>query len=263
MLKKIITYGISILFVVNANANQANAATAYPTKTIKFFVGQSLNTLNEGQTGSFIFTVSIPDTKPILRSAFIEFSGVSKSAANPQIELSIGGSTVNHELTTISDKPYFIINLDTMENFSNIKDAGDYSYTLDYKILNGSLSLANAFITITYQYSTQNGYPTQGSLTSSTYDMGGASALNTISWDANTLPNNAKIKVQIATSNIESGPWVFLGPDGTKFSFYESSGETIHPRHNNSRYYKYKVVFSTRDPSVTPNINKIKINYSP
>ncbi len=104
-------------------------------------------------------------------------------------------------------------------------------------------------------------YYASGTLTSSTYDTGGASNFGNLAWTA-TTPAGTSIKFQIATNN-DSATWNFKGPDGTAGTYYTSSGGSIWPGHDSDRYIKYKAFFDTTDASETPVLHDVSINYSP
>ncbi len=106
---------------------------------------------------------------------------------------------------------------------------------------------------------------TQGTLESSTFDTGSANTeYNWVSWSEVGTPNTL-IRMQIATSQLETGPWNFLGPDGTSGSYYtDSSGEPINnAAHLHQRYLRYKVYLSTMAAYDVPVFEEVVISYSP
>lgn len=54
-------------------------------------------------------------------------------------------------------------------------------------------------------------------------------------------------------------PTSFSGPDGTSSSYYDTSGSTIHPSMNNHQYFRYKLLFSTEDSTITPSISRLAV----
>ncbi|HMG57695.1 MAG TPA: hypothetical protein VK601_29545, partial [Kofleriaceae bacterium] len=100
-------------------------------------------------------------------------------------------------------------------------------------------------------------YPLSGDLSSSVKDaksvFGIVSAWSTLSWTA-TTPANTAVKFQAAASNNISGPFDFVGPDGTASTFFTTSGESL-SQFNGSRYLKYKALLSTTDNIVTPTLS--------
>jgi len=112
--------------------------------------------------------------------------------------------------------------------------------------------------------------PTSGNLTSNIFDTNDAdgTAINTIMWQG-TL-NNGDVKFQIASSNSSSGPWDFIGPDGTGSTYYGSgAGPNIQIEidlsdHNNKRYFRYKIFLdSNAGGTQSPQVEDVIINYSP
>lgn len=107
-------------------------------------------------------------------------------------------------------------------------------------------------------------YASSGYIESSTLDTGSAHvAYNWIKWTG-TAPVNTAIKFQIATSENELGPWVYLGPDGTGASFYTNgAGELINYNVNlNKRYIRYKLFLENNNSLQPPTLEEVIISYS-
>lgn len=111
---------------------------------------------------------------------------------------------------------------------------------------------------------------TFGILESTPFDTGvsGGAQINSIVWKGD-LPVNTSVYFQVAASNSSSGPWNFLGPDGTSGTFYgpstpNSSLPLDYSLFNNQRYFKYKVfMYSDNTQLRTPLINDVILNWSP
>jgi hypothetical protein len=99
-------------------------------------------------------------------------------------------------------------------------------------------------------------YSVSGELSSSVRDASSVAGVvpqwSTLSWTG-TTPANTAIKFQAAASDNISGPFNFVGPDGTASTFFTSSGSLS--QFNGSRYLKYKALLSTTDNVVTPTLN--------
>jgi hypothetical protein len=112
-------------------------------------------------------------------------------------------------------------------------------------------------------YVTPTTLQTSGNFTSSTKDSGavtGSSATwTTLSWTA-TTPANTTLRFQAAASNSASGPFTFVGPDGTAATFFTTSGASL-SQFNGKRYLQYKAFLSTTDTSVTPTLNDVTVCY--
>jgi hypothetical protein len=83
---------------------------------------------------------------------------------------------------------------------------------------------------------------------------------STISWTA-TIPANTSLKLQVAASNSASGPFLFVGPDGTSATFFTTSGASLNQFYG-FRYLKYKAYLTTTDTTQTPVLNDVTICYS-
>jgi len=107
-------------------------------------------------------------------------------------------------------------------------------------------------------------YAESGVLESSTFDIGSDQlAYNWIAWSG-TKPLNTTVRFQIATSNNSSGPWSYVGPDGTATSYYtDSTGELINYNyHLNQRYLRYKLYLDSQADLQVPILEEVTISYS-
>ncbi len=105
-------------------------------------------------------------------------------------------------------------------------------------------------------------YRTSGSLVSSLKDSGavvpGAGMTwKTLTWAA-TTPAGTSVTFQIAASNAASGPFTFVGPDGTSATFFTTSGASL-AQFNGRRYLKYTAYLATTDSSVTPSLDSVTL----
>lgn len=107
-------------------------------------------------------------------------------------------------------------------------------------------------------------------LDSSTYDTGSTNGaqLNSVLWHG-SLPAGTAVRFQFATSNSSSGPWTFVGTDGTSNTYYNSTGPDVsltldYTLHNNYRYFRYRVTLvSDQTRTLTPRVDEIIVNWSP
>lgn len=113
--------------------------------------------------------------------------------------------------------------------------------------------------------------PATGTLDSQTFDTGSPNGaqLNSITWKGN-VPSGTSVGFQIAVSNSASGPWNFVGPDGTSGTIYSGSGVTggVIPLGDyaalNGRYFRYRVILTTNTAqTVSPKITSVVVNWSP
>jgi type II secretory pathway pseudopilin PulG len=109
---------------------------------------------------------------------------------------------------------------------------------------------------------TSGHYATSGWIESSIFDTGtDLSNFTTIVWTpANQNPSTI-LEFQLASASDISGPWDYVGPDGTADTFYGVSGTNISTVHDGTRYFRYKAYFSTVDDRETPVLTSMQINY--
>ncbi len=109
----------------------------------------------------------------------------------------------------------------------------------------------------------QTGYAASGNLVSSLKDANPpantTSNWGTLTWTADT-PANTSIQFQIAASNNASGPFSFVGPDGTSGTFFGNGDSLAH--FNGNRYLKYQASFISSDPTATPVLHDVTICFS-
>jgi|GEM_PF-2714741 len=104
--------------------------------------------------------------------------------------------------------------------------------------------------------------PAFGTYISAPFDAGGPADLSTIEWTA-TVPATTAIRFQIRTADTNESlkTKAFVGPDGTKSTYYTSSGQAINSLHNGSRWFQYFANLSTSDITRTPVLSITTINY--
>lgn len=107
-------------------------------------------------------------------------------------------------------------------------------------------------------------YASSGYIESSTFDTGSDQvAYNWIKWTG-VAPVNTAIKFQLASSNQESGPWAYVGPDGTNSTYYTNgAGELINYNyHLNQRYIRYKLFLENNNSLQPPTLEEVITSYS-
>lgn len=106
-----------------------------------------------------------------------------------------------------------------------------------------------------------SGYVAVGTQVSSLKDanpvVGGTAEWTTLSWHATTPPGTL-LGFQVAASNSPEGPFLFVGPDGTSWTFFTTSPASL-AQFNGYRYLKYLVLLNTTDPSVTPAVGDVTV----
>lgn len=106
-------------------------------------------------------------------------------------------------------------------------------------------------------------YEASGTFISQVFDASSSAFFDKISWLPLTQPSNTSLSIQLASSNSESGPFSFYGPDGTANSYYtNASGETVNSQHTGKRYLKYKVFMSSSNSGTTSYLSSISVTYT-
>lgn len=110
---------------------------------------------------------------------------------------------------------------------------------------------------------------TSGTVESNVYDTGAAAGaqLNSFLWHG-SQPAGTRVEFQFASANATSGPWTFIGPDGTVNSYYTVgpgvSKALGYGLHTNQRYFRYKaVLYSDQAQRLSPRIDDVVVNWSP
>ncbi|HKP13333.1 MAG TPA: carboxypeptidase regulatory-like domain-containing protein, partial [Blastocatellia bacterium] len=114
---------------------------------------------------------------------------------------------------------------------------------------------------ITYM---QAGFALSGDLASAVKDgnpiSGFETKWNTISWTA-TTPAGTGVKFQVAASTSPTGPFNFVGPDGTAATFFTTSGASL-SQFDGKRYLKYKAFLTTTNSNSTPTLSDVSVCYT-
>jgi hypothetical protein len=106
-----------------------------------------------------------------------------------------------------------------------------------------------------------SGYATSGTFVSSVKDSnppaGGTVDWDTLSWTA-TVPAATGLTFQVAASNNPTGPFNFVGPDGTANTTFTNGGSLA--QFDGLRYLEYQATFTTSDTSMTPTLHDVSIS---
>ena len=110
---------------------------------------------------------------------------------------------------------------------------------------------------------------TTATLESSTFDTGvsAGAQINSVLWHGD-MPVGTAVQFQFASSNASSGPWTFMGTDGTSSTFYNTgpnaSLKINYSQNNNKRYFRYKAfILSDDTQTLSPRVDDIFVNWSP
>ncbi len=100
----------------------------------------------------------------------------------------------------------------------------------------------------------------QGTYKSRIYDTGFSSNFTTISFNA-LIPQNTNITFQIKTANDTATlqSLDFIGPDATKNTYYNYTGQTINNTHDNSSLIQYIAYINSNQTDNTPILYDVQI----
>jgi hypothetical protein len=110
---------------------------------------------------------------------------------------------------------------------------------------------------------------TSGYVDSTTYDTGVANGaqINSFLWHGDK-PVGTAVRFQFAVSNSSSGPWNYVGTDGTSNTYYSTNPDVSlkldYELFNNFRYFRYRVtLYSDAAQTLTPRVDEVIVNWSP
>ncbi len=116
----------------------------------------------------------------------------------------------------------------------------------------------------TYIGGSGGGYVSAGNLVSSLKDSnpgaGYAPSWNSLAWTS-SVPAGTAVKFQAAASNSQTGPFNFVGPDGSAASYFTASNADL-SQFNGNRFLKYISYLSTSSGSSTPVLNDATVCYT-
>ncbi len=103
-------------------------------------------------------------------------------------------------------------------------------------------------------------YVAAGTLESSRKDSGAPQwRWSSLSWTADAGASGT-VGLQVAASSNPSGPFAFVGPDGTAATFFTSSSAALGPL-GYARYLKYKAYLGTGDVEESPALHEVSACY--
>jgi formylmethanofuran dehydrogenase subunit C len=107
-----------------------------------------------------------------------------------------------------------------------------------------------------------NVYPDTGAYTSPIIEASGVDNVvwSTLSWHSEVLPPDTDLKFQLAACD-DGATWEYLGPDGTKDTYYETAAGQPIWSGLSGKYLRYKAYFSTTDTAYSPTLDDVKITF--
>ncbi|HZT61307.1 MAG TPA: MBG domain-containing protein [Pyrinomonadaceae bacterium] len=258
--------------------NQTGATTISTTPTSTTWAGQTFTAgktgnltkisvglgLNSGTTGTV--TVEIHNASSNLPGSTVLSSVATLGpVTNASGTVATYTATFSSPAAVVSGTQYSIVvkggtgSVYVVRSSGNPYSGGQYSSTAN----SGSswTAASTADMTFTTYVTSPVTYQASGNFISSVKDSGavvGSTAnWGTLSWNNSALPSGTSIKFQAAASSSASGPFNFVGPDGTASTFF-TSGASL-SQFNGLRYLKYKALLATTVNTNTPTLNDVTV----
>ncbi len=100
-----------------------------------------------------------------------------------------------------------------------------------------------------------------GTWTSPVIDTAVNGVFGTISWNA-TQPSGTTVNFRIAGSASPTGPWTYIGPDGSSATSYASSPGALPFVLDGLRYFRVQLTLTSVSNAITPLLNDVTIGYN-
>jgi outer membrane protein assembly factor BamB len=136
----------------------------------------------------------------------------------------------------------YSISSNTWTSLANAPAGVDFGGALVYDQNGNIYAFRGGNTSSFWKYSIYNRFSESGTFESGVIDLGGQASLLTLNFTS-TLPAGTSLKIQLASSDSSSGPWSYVGPDGTSASYFTTSGQSIPSVLSGKRYLRYKVYF--------------------
>ncbi len=102
---------------------------------------------------------------------------------------------------------------------------------------------------------------TVGTWTSPVIDTAVNGVFGTVSWNA-TQPSGTTVNFRIAGSASPTGPWTYIGPDGSAGTSYASSPGALPFVLDGMRYFRVQLTLVSVSAVVTPLLNDVTVTYN-
>jgi hypothetical protein len=101
-----------------------------------------------------------------------------------------------------------------------------------------------------------------GTLESQPFDAGAGVNWKTIIWTKSQPSDDIRFQLRSAADLISLNLSIFVGPDGTISTYYNTSGDNIWTDHNSDQWIQYKAYLRTTDGNYTPALEDVTIIYN-
>jgi len=244
------------------------------------------NTVYNTKTGFFGFGTGNTMTNVYLDNniSFNNAGGDYQTSAESFDDILYTGRNISSDGTALSTG--FPANVENQANRSlaDIKFVSTDASLIDLHIMNGSVAKDAAFnlsfiskndldgqrrpsgadewdIGADEWFSTSpTSYKTSGTFESGVVDLQVKPVFTTL--DFTQTLNGGTARYQLATADVSTGPWDYIGPDGSAATFFTTSGTATSSNLNGKRYLRYKAIMQTSDTSKTPKLNDLTLNYA-
>jgi Domain of unknown function (DUF2341) len=105
------------------------------------------------------------------------------------------------------------------------------------------------------------GGSTVGTWTSAVIDTAVNGVFGTISWNA-TQPSGTTVNFRVAGSASPTGPWTYIGPDGSSATSYASSPGALPFVLDGLRYFRIQLTLISVSTVITPLLNDVTVTYN-
>lgn len=172
--------------------------------------------------------------------------------------------TIQPTMNTHEETVIFYASANNGVNWEQVKTYGTpYTFLykgsqLRWKVYLATKGTATPVVSHVVIGHTTRSYTAEGTLESSTFDVGPGSTFTALNWLPLSQPDNTAVAFQFASNN-DNATWNFTGPGNDPNAYYTSAGESLDPIHENVQYGRYNVRLTSADGVATPTPTNIGI----
>lgn len=204
-------------------------------------------------------TFGVYDASGLIQTLTLNTDSGEISDATLTVNENLNGQAIAYELSADGGLTYDAVTPGSSHTFTN----PGRDLRLRATLTTSSSLISPELLDFTVQYSLLT-YRPNGSLISSTINLGPDAVFNSLQWLPTSQPpatGTDSLKIQVAT-NTDQASWIFVGPDGTAATAYSTSGDTLWSGHTGDQYLRYKVILSTVDPAQSPALSSVSLIHS-
>ena len=111
-------------------------------------------------------------------------------------------------------------------------------------------------------WSLGSSYRAAGKYASAVFNAGGGALWGNLWWNKTAQPPQTFLRFQIATANAPTGPWSYVGPDGTVTTYYTVPPTNISASpHDGRQYLRFLADFGSLNTQATPSMEDVSIEF--